>query len=91
MCNDLDDIRLKFEELCSNREMDMPILSDEDIRRLPNIFQLIEILKKRESQILIRDNEWENYSIYGTYRNYSNGFGVSCYYLDDNKFSSTSN
>lgn len=62
MCNDLDDIRLKFEELCSNREMDMPILSDEDIRRLPNIFQLIEILKKRESQILIRDKEWENYS-----------------------------
>ena len=48
MCNYLDDIRLKFEELCSNREMDMPILSDEDIRRLPNIFQLIEILKKRE-------------------------------------------
>ena len=64
MNNDFDDIRVKFEKLCSERNMNVPIFSEEDIRRLPNIFQLIEILKKRESQILIRDKEWENYAFY---------------------------
>ena len=62
MNNDFDDIRVKFEKLCSERNMNVPIFSEEDIRRLPNIFQLIEFLKQEENKILTRDKGWENYS-----------------------------
>jgi hypothetical protein len=62
MSNDFDDIRLKFKELCSNREMEVPIFSEEEIGRLPNILQLIGFLQQEENKILTRDKGWENYS-----------------------------
>lgn len=56
-----DDIRNMWQN--RTKLMPQPTFTDEDIERLPNIIQAINIIRQGEMQIMVRDNGWQKYDM----------------------------
>ncbi len=57
----INEFAQQLEEMWTNRNMEVPNLSDAELSELPNIIQLISFLQHEESMTLHRDRGWENY------------------------------
>ena len=52
----------ELEDLFTHREMAVPDFSDRDVASMPNIFQLVDMIKEKEEQLLDSDDGWRGFS-----------------------------